>query len=80
MTAFHEKLPDEGRRILHLHFGRIERRQDARLLTDEHEEMIQAIGARDVQRADALAYTHTRQFRDNSVDFLRKTCTEGVKL
>ena len=43
MTAFYEKLLDEGRRILHLHFDYIERTRDGRLLTDEHEDMITAI-------------------------------------
>ena len=44
-AAFYEKLLDEGRRILHLHFDYIEKTNDGRLLTDEHEEMIDAIRA-----------------------------------
>ena len=58
-AAFYEKLLDEGRRILHLHFDYIEKTNDGRLLTDEHEEMIAAISARDVAGADRLAHDHT---------------------
>jgi DNA-binding GntR family transcriptional regulator len=80
MTSFYEKLLDEGRRILHLHFDYIERTRDGRLLTDEHEEMIEAIRKRDIERADQLAHAHTRQLRDNFLDFLRKTYASDIKL
>ncbi|MDE2446986.1 MAG: GntR family transcriptional regulator, partial [Alphaproteobacteria bacterium] len=79
MTAFYEKLLDEGRRILHLHFDYIERTHDGRLLTDEHEAMIAAIRARDVERADQLAHFHSRQLRDNFLDFLRKSYASDIK-
>lgn len=80
MAGFYEKLLDEGRRILHLHFDYIERTRDGRLLTDEHEEMITAIRARDVDLADRLARDHTRQLRDNFLNFLRKTYTTSIDL
>lgn len=80
MMNFYEKLLDEGRRILHLHFDYIERTRDGRLLTDEHEDMIDAIRARDVERADRLAHMHTRQFRDNFLDFLRMNYASSVDL
>lgn len=80
MMNFYEKLLDEGRRILHLHFDYIERTRDGQLLTDEHEEMIDAIRARDVERADRLAQVHSRQFRDNFLDFLRMNYTASIDL
>jgi DNA-binding GntR family transcriptional regulator len=80
MCSFYEKLLDEGRRILHLHFDYIERTRDGRLLTDEHEEMIKAIGSRDVERADQLAHEHTRQLRDNFLQFLRQNYASHIKL
>lgn len=80
LASFYEKLLDEGRRILHLHFDYIERTRDGRLLTDEHEEMIEAIRARDVARADQLALVHTRQFRDQFLDFLRANYTSSIDL
>jgi DNA-binding GntR family transcriptional regulator len=67
MSAFYEKLLDEGRRILHLHFDYIERTRDGRLLTDEHEEMIKAIRSREIDR-------------DNFLDFLRRSYASGIKL
>lgn len=79
-AAFYEKLLDEGRRILHLHFDYIERTNDGRLLTDEHEEMIDAIRARDVARADRLAHDHSRQFRDRFLDFLRANYSSAIDL
>jgi DNA-binding GntR family transcriptional regulator len=79
-TAFYSKLLDEGRRILHLHFDYIERTHDGKLLTDEHEEMIAAIKAKNVERADELAHAHTHQFRDSFLNFLRENYTSGVKL
>ena len=79
-ASFYEKLLDEGRRILHLHFDYIEKTNDGRLLTDEHEEMIDAIRARDVARADRLAHDHSRQFRDRFLDFLRANYTSSIDL
>jgi DNA-binding GntR family transcriptional regulator len=80
MAGFYERLLDEGRRILHLHFDYIERTREGRLLTDEHEDMIEAIRARDVERADRLAHAHTRQFRDQFLAYLRQNYTVAVDL
>ena len=80
MTDFYEKLLDEGRRILHLHFDYLERTRDGRLLTDEHEDMIDAIRRRDADRADQLAHAHTRQFRDNFLNFLKTNYSSAVEL
>ena len=80
LASFYERLLDEGRRILHLHFDYIERSRDGRLLTDEHEEMIDAIRALDAERADRLAHAHTRQFRDQFLAYLRQNYTATVDL
>ena len=80
LAAMYEKLLDEGRRILHLHFDYIERTRDGRLLTDEHVEMIEAIRARDVERADQLAHDHTRQFRDRFLNFLSANNTATMNM
>ncbi len=79
-TSFYEKLLDEGRRILHLHFDYIERTHDGKLLTDEHEEMIEAISDKNIARADALASAHSRQFRDNFLNYLRENHATEVSL
>jgi len=50
------------------------------LLTDEHEEMLGAIRDRDVARADTLAHAHTRQFRDNFIQFMKKNYVKDAQL
>jgi DNA-binding GntR family transcriptional regulator len=80
LSGFYERLLDQGRRMLHMHFDFLERTNDGYLLTDEHGEMLEAIRARDVAKADELAHAHTRQFRDNFVGFLSRTSTKDVVL
>src|SRR4030095_3532902 len=78
--AFYEKLLDQGRRMLHLHFEFLERTHEGYLLTDEHHEMLAAIKAKDVARADTLAHDHTRQFRDSFIAFMKENYATGMTL
>lgn len=78
--SFYEKLLDQGRRMLHLHFEFLERTHDGYLLTDEHDAMLDAIQARDVERADRLAHDHTRQFRDSFIAFMKENYTTDISL
>ena len=80
LSAFYERLLDQGRRMLHLHFDYLERTHDGYLLTDEHAEMLEAIRARDVARADLLAHAHTRQFRDNFINFMKENYSREMPL
>lgn len=80
LAGFYERLLDQGRRMLHLHFDFIERTQQGYLLTGEHREMMEAIRLRDVEQADRLAHAHTRQFRDNFIDFLKENYSRDAKL
>jgi DNA-binding GntR family transcriptional regulator len=66
--------------MLHLHFDYLERTHDGMLLTDEHTEMLEAIRARDVERADALAHSHSRQFRDNFLRFMQENYGSTIAL
>ena len=77
---FYERLLDQGRRMLHMHFKFLERTHEGYLLTDEHDEMLAAIAARNVERADVLAHAHTRQFQENFFQFMRENYTGVVKL
>lgn len=77
LTHFYGRLLDQGRRILHLHFRYLERGGPGFLLTGEHDEMIEAIRERNVGRADELAHVHTRQFRDNFMDFMQENYLNG---
>jgi DNA-binding GntR family transcriptional regulator len=79
LIGFYERLLDQGRRMLHMHFAFLERTHGY-LLTDEHDEMIAAIKAKDVERADALAHAHTRQFRDNFIDFMKENYASDIAL
>lgn len=80
LAAFYERLLDQGRRMLHLHFQFLERTREGYLLTDEHHEMLAAIKARDVERADRLAHDHTRQFRDSFIDFMKENYATDMAL
>jgi DNA-binding GntR family transcriptional regulator len=71
LSAFYDRLLNQGRRMLHLHFEFLEKGQGGLLLTDEHDDMLDAIRQRDVERADQLAHAHTRQFQDNFIDYMR---------
>lgn len=64
------QLLDEGRRILHMHFDYIKASTTDTLLGSEHQDMIEAIRACDVDEADRLAHLHTRQFHNRFVEFL----------
>lgn len=78
LAGFYEKLLDQGRRMLHLHFDYLERTHDGNLLTDEHDQMIEAIRAQNVELADQLAREHTRQFRDNFIQFMKENYAKDV--
>lgn len=71
LAAFYDRLLNQGRRMLHLHFEFLEKGQGGYLLTDEHDEMLDAIRRQDVARADMLAHAHTRQFQESFVEFLK---------
>ena len=73
-------LLDEGRRILHIHFEYLAKAEGERLLTDEHQEMLGAIIARDTDHAEALAHAHTGQFRDRFFRFMRLNFAEKLTL
>lgn len=80
LTAFYERLLNQGLRMLHLHFSYLEAGNDGYLLTDEHDEMLEAIRNRDVARADALAHAHTRQFQENFLRFLTRNYLQDAPL
>ena len=80
LIGFYERLLDEGRRMLHMHFAFLERSESDYLLTDEHDEMVAAIKAKDVERADRLAHAHTRQFRDSFIDFMKENYATEISL
>ncbi|WP_164924504.1 GntR family transcriptional regulator [Sinorhizobium fredii] len=80
LASFYERLLNQGQRMLHLHFEYLERTHEGYLLTDEHNQMLEAIRARNVDLADELAHAHTRQFQQNFINFMRENYTTDVSL
>lgn len=80
LAAFYDRLLNQGRRMLHLHFRYLEEGNEGSLLTDEHDEMLAAIRDRNIERADSLAHLHTRQFRDNFMDFMTRNYLKDAAL
>lgn len=80
LAGFYERLLNQGRRMLHLHFDYLKRTPGTYLLTDEHNQMIAAIRDRNVDLADELAHAHTRQFRDNFIEFMKENYSTDVAL
>jgi DNA-binding GntR family transcriptional regulator len=80
LAAFYERLLNQGRRMLHLHFAYLEKGNEGVLLTDEHDDMLAAIRDQDVERADALAHQHTRQFQDNFIAYMKRTYLQEAPL
>lgn len=80
LSSFYERLLNHGRRMLHLHFRFIETGQGGYLLTDEHDQMLDAIDRQDAEWADRLAHAHTRQFRDNFIDFMKASKLDHVQM
>ena len=80
LTGFYERLLTQGRRMLHMHFEYLKKPTHGYLLTDEHDDMLLAIKRGDVERADRLAHAHTRQFRDQFIEFMKENYVTSVSL
>lgn len=70
-TAFFSRLLDEGRRILRLYYSTFDDRLP-RQYVDEHEAMIAAIEAGDVEKADELAISHAAQIVAQIQDYVAR--------
>ncbi|SIS70422.1 GntR family transcriptional regulator [Paracoccus saliphilus] len=70
LARSYERLLDEGRRMLHMHFDYIHSSSSDRLLSSDHYDIIEAIRARNAGEADKLAHEHTRQFHSRFMEFL----------
>jgi DNA-binding GntR family transcriptional regulator len=79
-ATFYERLLTQGRRMLHMHFEYLKKPAHGYLLTDEHDDMLAAIEERNVDRADKLAHEHTRQFREQFIEFMKENYVTNVSL
>ncbi|HEX8047203.1 GntR family transcriptional regulator [Rhizobium sp.] len=78
-TTFFARLLDEGRRILRLYYSTFDDRLP-RQYVDEHEEMIDAIEAGDVERADRLAIDHAAQIVRQIQDYVARNLDRPVAI
>lgn len=78
LAKFYEKLLGQGQRMLHLHFDYLERTSEAFLLTDEHNLMLDAIRDKNIDHADEIAHAHTRQFKENFINFLSENYSDSI--
>ena len=78
-TGFFARLLDEGRRILRLYYRTFDDRLP-RQYVDEHEEMIAAIEARDMELADRLAIKHASQIVRQIQDYLARELGNPIDL
>lgn len=78
-TNFFARLLDEGRRILRLYYSTFDDRLP-RQYVEEHEEMIAAIEAGDVERADRLAIDHAAQIVRQIQDYVARDLQKPIDL
>lgn len=63
LTSYYEKLLGEGQRLLHLHFDFIVSSASQSKLGRDHEDIVEAIAARDADAAENAAHEHTMLFQ-----------------
>lgn len=78
-TAFFARLLDEGRRILRLYYRTFDDRLP-RQYVEEHEEMIAAIEAGDIEEADRLAIRHAAQIVRQIQDYIARDLDNPIDL
>jgi DNA-binding GntR family transcriptional regulator len=78
-TTFFTRLLDEGRRILRLYYSTFDDRLP-RQYVEEHEDMILAIEAGDVERADTLALAHAAQIVAQIQEYLARDAANARDL
>jgi DNA-binding GntR family transcriptional regulator len=75
-ASFCECLLNRGHRMLHLHFHDLRQGKEGFHLTDALEQMLEAIGSRDIARAD----THTWKFRDRFIALVKQNDLQDAQL
>nr|WP_245294801.1 GntR family transcriptional regulator [Xaviernesmea rhizosphaerae] len=78
-TTFFARLLDEGRRILRLYYQTFDDRLP-RQYVEEHEQMIAAIAAGDVEEADRLATAHAAQIVRQIQDYVARHMNRAVEM
>lgn len=77
--SYYEKLLGEGQRLLHLHFDYIiSAASTTSRLGRDHDEIIEAIAARQADAAEQAAHEHTMLFQRRFLAYLQQNLTAGV--
>lgn len=77
---YYERLLSEGQRLLHLHFDYIVSSASANRLGRDHDDIIQAIAARDGDAAEAAAHEHTMLFQRRFLDYMQQNLTAQISI
>ncbi|MFZ6048447.1 GntR family transcriptional regulator [Pseudomonas sp. CR3202] len=80
LTSYYEKLLGEGQRLLHLHFDYVISSARQTKLGRDHEEIVEAIAARDADAAENAAHEHTMLFQRRFLDFMQQNLTSQMKI
>lgn len=78
--TYYERLLGEGQRLLHLHFDHVVSSASAHRLGRDHDEMIEAIAARDADAAEAAAHEHTMLFQRRFLDYMQQNLTARMSV
>jgi len=78
-TGFFGRLLDEGRRILRLYYSTFDDRLPLQYV-EEHEDMIAAIEAGDIEKADRLAIAHAAQIVRQIQDYVARDMHKAVAI
>ena len=79
-TSTYERLLGEGQRLLHLHFDHVVSSASAHRLGRDHDEIIEAIAARNGEAAEKAAHEHTMLFQQRFLDYMRQNLSAAIKL
>jgi DNA-binding GntR family transcriptional regulator len=80
LTSYYEKLLDEGQRLQHLHFDFIMSTASSNSLGRDHDEIVEAIAARDADAAEQAAHEHTMLFQRRFLDYMQQNLTESMRV
>lgn len=79
LSEFNSRLLDEGRRYLRLYFRSFNDTLPPEL-NDEHNQIIDAIEARDEERAERLAHEHSMQVSERFLQYLSRRQTANLSV
>lgn len=70
LASHYAALLDEGRRLMRLYFLHLDGERTRNPLAEDHHRMVDAIAAREPDRAEHLAHVHAEGFQSRLLDFL----------